>query len=578
MGALVTLLSIGCSSCSKDPSSGDGDGGGNSGKVIYTVDIGGMNDEERVAVIALQGLVNRGGTRIMVEPKNAGGFYGTGYQNMPSNIVQNGIDPISEARMKYASIEDVWKEFYKDKYDYSFVTMSFQKIFEQFADAYKGVVVYESLDADAGIAIATTACGVLDGVPVTESLMKKYPFLADAPVLENLTEHGFASRVAAHEWAVAQYLDKCSTKGAYSYWAPERNYFTIDYAVNQKLFSFSLRYDNAQYCEEGYTYDPAEVEVMDRIFAHLDLGSNVFGWGMSPENVMQGRIGQGGHVLICTNASPNLSFHANLGIAGQPMKQKRQPHDVTLENKVYITFTSHEGDTYKCLGNLVNDGMWLHDRRGDIPFNWAMNPQLLTLLPGLADYYYTELTDNDYVISPTTGLGHYDATYSTEEMRTMFASRNREYFNLMDQHYMDIWWNNFEGRDEWIASMGVDGFTTWVEYETVNYTTAVTNIESEMYYDLYWPPTEHDPEVMAAYILGQGNKPQVVGLPWFIHVYACDPTFAYRVMQNLPADRFEAVCMDDFFALAELARPQIEGITLREDTSLITTSMKDQLF
>lgn len=576
---IVSLFILGCSSCAKNlDNGGTGDGGTENENVIYTVDIADMGDEERCAVIALQGLANRGKTQVMVEPKRTGGFYGTGYQNMPSNIVQEGVDPIETARVKYPAIEDVWKEFYKDKYDYTFKTLSFNELFEKFSDKYKGVVVYEGLNANAGIAVATTACGVLDGVPVTSNLIKKYPFLGQATVLVDLTKQNFASRVSAHKWAVEQYLDKCSTKGAYSYWHPERNYFTIDYAVNQKLFSFSLRYDNAEYCEDGYTYDPEEVSVMSQIFSHLDMGSNIFGWGMSPEHVLQGRIGQSGHVLICTNASPNLSFHANLGIAGQAMKQKRQPHEVHLENKVYITFTSHEGDTYKCLGNLVNDGSWLHDRRGDIPFNWAMNPQLLTLLPGLADYYYSNLTNNDYIVSPTTGLGYYDATHSTYAMRNLFASRNKDYFSKMDIHYMDLWWNNFEGRDEWIKSMGVDGFTTWINYERVNYNTAILNIESEMYYDLYWPPTEHTPATMANYIKSQGSNANIEGKPWFIHVYSSDPTFAYRVMQNLPSDRYEAVCMDDFFKLAEKAKSQIEGIQIDKDEELINSSMKDNLY
>lgn len=576
----ISFSLLGCLACSDKLSDNQNgtDGGTESEKVIYTIDIAGMSNEEKCAVMALQGLANRGSALVMVEPKNTGGFYCTGYQNYPANIVQDGIDPIAESRIKYPALEDVWKDFYKSKYNYSFKALNFNDLFDKFSDKYKGVVIYEGQDENAGIAIAATACGILDGIPVTQQLLEKYSFFSKLPILVDLTKFSFSSRVDAHKWAVEQYLDKCSTKGAFSYWTyPKGNFFTIDYAISQKMFSFSLRFDNDKYCEDGYTYDPEEVKVLDQILGHLEMGSNVWGWGMSPEHVLQGRIGQSGNVLICTISSPNLSFHAGMGDSKAQRKQKRQPHDVELENKVYITFSSNEGDTYKCLGNLICDGIWLHDRRGDIPFNWPMNPQLLTILPGLADYYYSNLTDNDYIYSPTTGLGYFDATFSSTEMRQLFASRNKEYFKNMDIHYMDLWWNLFEGNDEWIKSMGVDGYTTWFDHEKVYYDTAIPCIASEMYYELYWPPTEFKPSDMAKYIKHQGDNEQIKDKPWFIHVYGIDPTFAYRVMQNLPSERYQAVCLDDFFQLALKAKDKIEGIKIDIDRELIKSSFKDQL-
>lgn len=161
-------------------------------------------------------------------------------------------------------------------------------------------------------------------------------------------------------------------------------------------------------------------------------------------------------------------------------------------------------------------------------------------------------------MSPPGGVGYFDVTYSSEQMRDLFAERNRQYLEFTDQHYMDLWWNNFDGRDAWIKKSGVYGFTTWTNYERVFYDTALPNIASDMYYDLYWPPTEHKTEDMARYIQNQGSNPAIVGKPWFIHVYGCDPEFAFRVMQNLPPDRYEAVCMDNFFDLALPARSQIE--------------------
>lgn len=55
--------------------------------------------------------------------------------------------------------------------------------------------------------------------------------------------------------------------------------------------------------------------------------------------------------------------------------------------------------------------------------------------------------------------------------------------------------------------------------------------------------------------------------PWFVIVYGANrhltPYKAKAVMDRLPADRFKAVLLDEFFTAARLARKEVEGMVWR---------------
>lgn len=542
---------------------------------VYTVDISILNEEETAAILSLQGLVNREKPQILVLPKDKGGFGGRGYKFQDTNMQRDGLAALSQETLdKYASLEDVWEEYYSQEYRYTFEPIDFEEAFSTFASFYRGSVKYGGIHAAAGIAIATTICGVSDAIPVTQRLTDKYPVFKALPVLTDLTSFHFKNRKEAHRWAIDEYLDRTSKDYAYSYWQHERNFYTIDYAVAHKLFSFLLSFASEKN-PQGGIYDKEEAGMLDEIFAHLNPGSILLGWGESEEYIIQARCGEGGHALICTNISPNLSFHAAVPADITQLKQKRQLNEeqVNVKNKIYISFSINEGDTYKSVGNLMMDGAWLHEKRGQIAFNWPTNPKILQILPGLAQYYYNSMTENDYFTVLTSGIGYFDATYSTEEARALYAAKSKEAAAYADQHYIDVWWNGFQGNDKWIQSMGMKGYTSWTDKQQVWYFSAIPRIESELYYDLYYPPTQRKASNMATYIKTQTES--ITDRPWFVHVYACDPTFAAEVMRNLPADRFQAVCMDEFFALAIKAKSKVQGRKIMKNTELMQQLIDD---
>lgn len=542
---------------------------------VYTIDLSVLNEEETFAVLALQGLANREKPQIYVEPRKKGGFQGGGYMVQDVNVQRDGIIAITDdTKEKFPELEDVFKEHYKNKYNYNYQEVSFTELFNTFSKCYKGIVIYGGKSSPEGICIAATVAGQTDAIPVTENLRNKYPFFASAAVSENLITKDFSSRLDAHRWAMDTYLSKCSKDYMYSFWDAENNSYTIDYAIKNKLFSFNLSFANEKIhtdMDKVFPYSDEEAALFDRLCEYLNPGSIILGWGQPNEYILQARCGEKGHALICTNCSPNSSFHQAVPVSETTRKQVRQltEDDVTLENKIYITFSINEGDTYKSLGNLMNDGAWLHQQRGSIPFNWPANPKVLDMLPALADYYYSTMTQNDYFYASTSGIGYFDATHSTPGQREVYASKSKEVIERNDMHYIDIWWNNFTDNDKWVASMGVEGYTTGTSREAVNFSKAIPIIESDMYYDLYLPPTKRKASNMALYIKEQSKTAISGKRPWFIHVYACDPAFASAVMENLDPALYKAVCMDEFFMLAKKAKSKLLLRSVPKNNTLI---------
>ncbi|GHU67447.1 hypothetical protein FACS189413_02230 [Bacteroidia bacterium] len=541
---------------------------------IYTIDISSLNEEEVAAVAVLQGLANREKPQIMIEPKDKGCFHGSGYRFEDENLQRDGLIAISQATLdKYPALEDVFKEYYGKTYNCTFQETGFDELFTAFSSLYNGTVKYAALTGTAGIAVAATVCGIEDAIPVTNNLLDKHPLLKEKTLLVDLTTKGFRNKLAAHRWAVNEYLSRTSAEAAYSFWNGERCLYSLDYAISKRLFSFYLSYADSNIHTDGgqsFPYDNDEAALLNEIFAHLNPGSSIIGWGDPNEYVLQARCGEVGHALICSNASPNMSLHAVFPANVTSFKQIRNlnENDATLENKIYITFSISEGDTYKSIGNLMQGGTWLHDKRGIIPFNWPVNPRILQLLPALGRFYYENMTENDYFYMPTSGIGYFDAGHSTAEARLIYAQKNREAAEFTDMHYMDIWWNSVPEKDKWIQSMGVKGYTEWTSSQFVDYGGVIPRISSDMYYDLYMPPTKRIPFNMAKYIKQQTSSVSNDS-PWFIHVYACDPTFAAEVMKNLPSERFKAVCMDEFFILAEKAKSKISGKYINKNNELI---------
>jgi hypothetical protein len=109
--------------------------------------------------------------------------------------------------------------------------------------------------------------------------------------------------------------------------------------------------------------------------------------------------------LIPSHLADNFSFHSQLPGQVAFKQEHAAPEAVTLENKIYLTFTLSDGDQL-VLMDTAELGNWRRKERGKVPFNWETQPLLVELAPALLGQYYQTRSPADYLIAGPSGAGY----------------------------------------------------------------------------------------------------------------------------------------------------------------------------
>jgi hypothetical protein len=265
-----------------------------------------------------------------------------------------------------------------------------------------------------------------------------------------------------------------------------------------------------------------------------------------------------GKVKICTGTA-NSSFYKSLPRMtplSDPPAVKPQGR---VEEKVYVAFMTNEGDTLKYLASLGNLGCWLQPERGKVPINWGMDPLLYREFPGLVSYFQATATENDHFFSATAGWGYTHPERFSDEQLEAYGRLVREGQQLSQMEYIDFWWiNGLRPRGKFypfLQATGARGMTLWSDHQGVEYAPDGTPIiHSDHYYTL------GEPAAFAQELIRDAAQ---IPSPWFVAVYGAKlagaPHNFYEVARRLPADKFKVVALEEFFAAARDARPQVEG-------------------
>ncbi len=551
------------------------------------VDIEPLTPEERLAVLALQGIANRGGPRVFLQTGQAIRWNQIDYDRDDGD---KGGRQWAEAdaatlRKRYANTCDYWIEYFQSIGMATFKPAKVEDLLKALEKEVKGVILYEKLDQD--LAVAGTMAGLEDAVPVTPALRdrlelasgRSLPVVFDVRKLRAGYPKGSDPRIEAHRWAIANLLPKCDRSAALS---RDKTYgqdahdilIDADLAIRNRWFIFDLTYmseetrlgkNDKPHPEWGF--EPPDKELLIQILESLDQPyPPIYGWGRPYESALIRRLAINGGVKICTG-NGNASFFQSMPRQTESFDQP-QPHaeNVVLEDKIYVSFAVNEGDTLKYLTGLANGGGWLQPQRGTIPINWGMDPLLYVKFPGLVSHYYRTATPNDYFFSAPSGWGYLAPLMLPAKQIPVYGDLVRKGGEIADTRYIDVWW--MSGLRErglffpFLSRMGMRGLTQWSDRQEVEFAPDGTPIiHSNLYYARYRP------EVLAAKIRTVGEQ---MGAPWFVWVYGGNPHWFAEIARNLPPDRFKVVKMDEFFEAARLARPQLEGRVFRAKPDEIT--------
>jgi hypothetical protein len=298
--------------------------------------------------------------------------------------------------------------------------------------------------------------------------------------------------------------------------------------------------------------------------------SMVMGWHSYKKDLEEEHVAltsRYGHRVEGLNSLPNLSFSSQ--IPTSPGFVYKNNHHVKLgekivpKEKVYVTCIQTDG---------MGLGAWLKPGRGEIPYAWECLMNYTWIAPGMAEYFYSTATPNDYLIGCLSGPGYlYPKAVPPAYLEKLIAMAREQMktldlrvFETMDwsegdevsgntdltQKVMDMY---YRGMPEAIGF--VNGYGP-------GHTFAVRDGRPFMSYDYYLSP--HKPEADAVADL-QELAELNARRPYFLLVHVREYSDVKRVKGILDklGPEFEVVPLDVFLTMAA-AKPTFEERFLKK--------------
>jgi hypothetical protein len=342
------------------------------------------------------------------------------------------------------------------------------ELFDLARKEVKGAIIWDT-EVPATVNVATTMAGIEEGVVFSPEFAKRYLERWQLPVIKDLRGMFTGSLTGsakndAYRWAISNYLSKglcyahrmCLFEDAYF----ARNTGDIGYVVNRDwaVNKGSFVFDLSPWGDEKPKDDTTQVLGTDRETYIMILGeilkqtsgkemteiTGFFAFSkyanmpdhqsrhepvptewesvylMSPYNCYQNTV---------TSYCFNQSFHSQAPIKN--LKQHRPSVIKALANKIYICILMADYDSATCLYEFLWK-FWEDKNRGEIPFIWGLNPNLIETYPDIIEYFYSNLSDNDYFGSDASAAGYMNPNRILPEYMPLFIRHNQRFFRQLD--------------------------------------------------------------------------------------------------------------------------------------------------
>ncbi len=553
---------------------------------IIMLDVSNFSFADQITAATLQGLVNR---------------------EQPALFLDYGIydDPNARRTNEDTMPEDIWRSKFRqylgnqDRFNldgyrqfYSIDTQesdNLNEVVRSFLPIIKGVVVWDPTIEDS-INIAVMYASLEDLLPIPPDRID-WAAQLDLPVVHDLRNR-WQDRVSLYQWALEHLQPRCSSEKLASiepgWYRPE----FLDYAVKEKMFVYSLSakgsgktfergwnllmlilggpawlrnliynaslFHRLKHMAQKWMSSDPEVSLGNAIqkkYAHKQ-DSTIFGWHTcrDDEFAFLQQLSANGLRLVPSFLSSNFSFHSGLP-AVVPLKQEHvHETDVILEqDKVYLTFTYSDGDQLMLM-NTAQIGGWRRPERGKVPFNWEMQPLLVTYAPALLGLYYSTVTPADCLIAGPSGAGyiipplHDNLPDYLEQSAEICRQAD---ITVITSYYPDppkkVIKQHFQAPDN------ILGFISGYFY---NVAKPIVEDKGSIFICNEWPQLSQifhsSDEVMAGVreiIEAPGPKPRFVGVHLF--AYRTTVTDVYNFVQTLDANKVKVVRADEFVIAAK---------------------------
>ena len=312
-----------------------------------------------VALLALQGIVNREQPRIFMYDRTAG----------------EGAD--------------TWAK----TYGFTFVLRDKLDIFKKYADEASGFVLYSTEKSEHYVNLAGSVASPIDGIPVTADVMSALTEAGiDLPLLCDLTALPYTTATEIYTYLYEAFWQKNTHRLILSQ-RPHMTAYIRDLAAATGAAIVFLN------CRDSKT----EQAVYRRFLNDMEPGAAIAtGW------YTEERSG------ITTSTAAGLStvpsdYFANATVYAQrtPIRVREIPPVPQLENKIYVAMFVSDGDNIQYVEHYMRQ-YWDRnaDSRGKVAVNWTISPACADTCPGMMNYFYDTATEKDCFVSGPSGMGY----------------------------------------------------------------------------------------------------------------------------------------------------------------------------
>jgi len=342
------------------------------------------------------------------------------------------------------------------------------ELFKMAEKNVKGAVIWDPA-VPATVNVATTIAGVESGIVMSPEFADKYLKKWNLPVLKDLRNMFDGSQTGsakndAYRWAVENYISqgRCYNHRLFisedAYWARERGdigYVVVrDWAVQYGSFVFDLSPwgDEVPGDDQGQplgtdketyelilkeTYKQTAGKEMTEIAgffvfskyanmpdhpsAHEPVPTE---WEsvflMSPYNCYQNTV---------ASSCFNQSFHSQAPVG--KFEQNKKAKDEKLEKKTYICILMADYDSATPLYDFLYK-FWDDPKRGEMPFIWGIDPNLVETYPDIIEYLYHTASPNDYFGADASAAGYMNPNRVLPEHIELFVKHNKRFYDQLD--------------------------------------------------------------------------------------------------------------------------------------------------
>lgn len=355
-------------------------------KSLVVVDLSHDDIEGQVAVIGLQGIVNRTeAQKIYVKNSRCKDNHG-GWKESKTAMAQMGQFWLDKV---FTDLPQEVLELTSAK-----TNPAFHATVEKYKDFVKGVVIYDPNLVEATIEAATTIAAQTDALIVSPKLYESiahYGF----PVIEDLRGK-FTSNIACLDWLVANYFDNANHDVAFT-WSHMTTDFqeswgaaNKDYVVANRLFTFFLDIRIKEECDYYET-----------VIRKYPAGTQIMGW--TDELMADKLFADYGYVMVPFISVENMTVQSSFkATTAKSIEPSAYPIDT---NTVYVAFLISDGDNLLHTMIYMPYTMEQSDAYGQVPITWIINPGIVDLAPRVFDWYKASMDANNQEIGAMMGDG-----------------------------------------------------------------------------------------------------------------------------------------------------------------------------